>query len=334
MKQNDGEAVREQANAKQNDLRPRKTAKGIRSSVKRQLCLHSMMLPAALLLVVFSVLPMLGIYMAFSKYQPLPDSGYFQALFQGEFVGFAFFEQIFNRPDFRQVLFNTVYISFIKITLLIVFGIILALLLSEVRFLRLKKCIQVIVFIPYFLSWVILSSIFIDLLSLDGPVNAIIKGLTGGTVSFLSDNGWFPVVIFATELWKNLGYQAIYFLAAITAVDPGLYEAAKIDGANRWQQCFRVTLPCISPIILLMIILNLGNIMNAGFEQIYSLYNELVYKSGDILDTMAYRIGLVNPSTWQYSLSTAISLFKSVISCVLFGVGYFVAAKKMDYKVL
>lgn len=314
--------------------RPKKETSASKSSLKRQLCLHSMMLPAAILLIVFSVLPMLGIWMAFSKYQPVLDKGYFAALFQGEFVGFAFFQQIFARPDFRQVLFNTIYISFVKIVLLIVFGVILALMLSEVRFLRLKKCIQVIVFIPYFLSWVILSSVFIDLLSLDGPVNAIVKGLTGGTISFLSDNGWFPVVIFVTELWKNLGYQAIYFLAAITAVDLGMYEAAKIDGANRWQQCFSITLPCISPIIILMVILNLGNIMNAGFEQIYSLYNELVYKSGDILDTMAYRIGLVNPSTWQYSLSTAISLFKSVISCVLFGVGYFIAAKKMDYKVL
>ena len=232
------------------------------------------------------------------------------------------------------MLFNTVYLSLIKITLLIVFGIILALLLSEVKFLRLKKTIQVIVFIPYFLSWVILSSVFIDLLSVDGPINAVIKALTGETISFLSSNTWFPVVIFITELWKNLGYQAIYFLAAITAVDLGMYEAAKIDGANRWQQCFSITLPCISPIIILMVILNLGNIMNAGFEQIFSLYNELVYKSGDILDTMAYRIGLVNASTWQYSLSTAIGFFKSVISCVLFGVGYFIAAKKLDYKVL
>ncbi len=319
---------------KLSEPRPNMHFKGLKSSWRRQICLHSMMLPATLLLVFFSVMPMFGIWMAFTKYQPAQDAGYFTALFRSEFVGIAFFEQIFARPDFRQVLFNTIYISFVKITLLIVFGVVLALLLSEIKFLRLKKCIQVIVFIPYFLSWVILSSIFIDLLSIDGPVNAIVKALTGGTISFLSDNGWFPVVIFVTELWKNLGYQAIYFLAAITAVDPGLYEAAKIDGANRWQQCFRVTLPCISPIILLMIILNLGNIMNAGFEQIFSLYNELVYKSGDILDTMAYRIGLVNPSTWQYSLSTAISLFKSVISCVLFGVGYFVAAKKMDYKVL
>ncbi|MDE6274590.1 MAG: ABC transporter permease subunit [Clostridiales bacterium] len=314
--------------------RPQRRTKISKSSVKRQLCLHSMMLPATVLLVVFSVLPMLGIWMAFSKYQPVQNEGYFSALFKGEFVGFAFFRQIFARPDFRRVLFNTVYISLIKITLLIVCGVALALLLSEVKFLRLKKCIQVIVFIPYFLSWVILSSIFIDLLSMDGPINALIKGLTGGTVSFLSDNGWFPVVIFVTELWKNLGYQAIYFLAAITSVDLGMYEAAKIDGANRWQQCFRITLPCISPIIILMVILNLGNILSAGFEQIYSLYNELVYKSGDILDTMAYRIGLVNPSTWQYSLSTAISLFKSVISCVLFGAGYFIAAKKMNYKVL
>lgn len=308
--------------------------KNTKVNLKRQAVLHSMMLPATVLLIIFSVLPMLGLWMAFSKYQPVYGEGYFSALFKGEFVGFAFFEQIFNRPDFGRVLFNTVYISLVKITLLIVFGIILALLLNEIKFARLKKTIQVVVFVPYFLSWVILSSVMIELLSLDGPINSVINKLFGKNIEFLADNKWFPVVLFVSDLWKNLGYEAIYFLAAITAVDLGLYEAAGIDGANRWQQCFKITLPCIKPIIILMIMLNLGNIMNAGFEQVFALYNEMVYKSGDILDTMAYRVGLVNASTWQYSLSTAIGLFKSVISCALFGVGYFIAAKKLDYKVL
>lgn len=293
-----------------------------------------MMLPGIALLIVFSVFPMLGIWMAFSKYQPVYGEGYFSALFKADYVGFAFFRQIFNRPDFRQVLFNTVYISFVKITILIVCGIIFALLLNEINFIRLKKSIQVIVFIPYFLSWVILSSVMVELLSLDGPINNAIELLGGESVAFLADNTWFPIVLFVSELWKNLGYEAIYFLAAITAVDLGLYEAAGIDGANRIQKCFHVTLPCIKPIIILMVLLNLGNIMNAGFEQIFSLYNEMVYESGDILDTMSYRIGLVNSSTYQYSLGTAIGLFKSVISCLLFGIGYWFAAKKLDYKVL
>ena len=306
----------------------------LRSKTKKQLVLHSMMLPGAILLIVFNVLPMIGIWMAFSKYQPKYGMGYFEALFSADYVGFAFFQQIFNRPDFRQVLFNTIYISVVKLVLLIGLGILLSLLLNEIPFVHLKKGIQVIVFIPYFLSWVILSSIMIDLLSLDGPINRIIEAFGGDPVSFLGSNTWFPVVLFVSELWKSLGYQAIYFLAAITAVSPGLYEAAEIDGANRGQQCFHVTLPCIRPIIILMVVLNIGNIMNAGFEQVLALYNSLVYESGDIIDTMSYRIGLLNTSTFQYSLGTAVGVFKSVICCVLFGASYLFAAKKLDYEVL
>lgn len=306
----------------------------IRSRTKKQLVLHSMMLPGTILLLVFNVLPMVGIWMAFSKYQPKAGMGYFEALFSADYVGFAFFDQIFSRPDFRQVLFNTVYISVVKLVLLIGLGIVLSLLLNEIPFLHLKKGIQVVVFVPYFLSWVILSSIIIDLLSVNGPINRVIEAFGGEAISFLGSNTWFPIVLFVSELWKSLGYEAIYFLAAITAVAPGLYEAAEIDGANRVQQCFHVTLPCIRPIIILMVVLNIGNIMNAGFEQVLALYNSLVYQSGDIIDTMAYRIGLVSASTFQYSLGTAVGLFKSVICCVLFGASYLFAAKKLDYEVL
>ena len=306
----------------------------IKSRTKKQLILHSMLLPGTLLLLVFNVLPMLGIWMAFSKYQPKAGMGYFEALFSADYVGFAFFQQIFSRPDFKRVLFNTVFISVVKLVLLIGLGILLSLLLNEIPFIRLKKGIQVIVFIPYFLSWVILSSIMIDLLSLTGPINRAIEALGGKAVSFLGSNTWFPFVLFVSELWKSLGYQAIYFLAAITAVSPGLYEAAEIDGANRVQQCFHVTLPCIRPIIILMVVLNIGNIMNAVFEQVLALYNPLVYESGDIIDTMSYRIGLINRSTFQYSLGTAVGLFKSVICCILFGASYLFAAKKLDYEVL
>ena len=306
----------------------------IRSRTKKQLVLHSMMLPGTILLLVFNVLPMVGIWMAFSKYQPKAGMGYFEALFSADYVGFAFFDQIFSRPDFRQVLFNTVYISVVKLVLLIGLGIVLSLLLNEIPFLHLKKGIQVVVFVPYFLSWVILSSIIIDLLSVSGPINRVIEALGGEAISFLGSNTWFPVVLFVSELWKSLGYEAIYFLAALPAVAPGMYEAAEIDGANRVQQCFHVTLPCIRPIIILMVVLNIGNIMNAGFEQVLALYNSLVYQSGDIIDTMAYRIGLVSASTFQYSLGTAVGLFKSVICCVLFGASYLFAAKKLDYEVL
>lgn len=306
---------------------------GFAYKLKKQLPLQLMMIPGATLLIVFCIFPMLGIWMAFSKYRPVYGMGYFQSLFRGGFVGFGFFEQIFSRPDFLQVCWNTVYISFVKIVLLIVLGVGLALLINEVGMKGFKKTVQTVVFIPYFLAWTILSSILIDLLSLTGPINAVIEALGGEPVSFLASNRWFRPILFISEMWKSLGYQAIYFLAAISQVDPNLYEAAKIDGAGRVRQCFSVTLPCIMPIIILMSVLNLGNIMSAGFDQILSLYNEMVYETGDVLDTMAYRIGIVGDGIYKYSLGTAIGLFKSVISCGFFGIGYFIAAKKFNYKV-
>lgn len=301
--------------------------------LKGQLPLHAMMLPGTLLLIIFCIVPMTGIWMAFSKYKPVYNEGYFSSLFKGEYVGLAFFRQIFSRPDFANVVWNTVYISFVKIFLLIVFGVVLALMLNEVVNKYFKKTIQTVVFIPYFLSWTILATVLIDILSVDGPINKVL-GLFGvEPISFLASNKWFRSVLFVSECWKSLGYQAIYFLAAITGIDPGLYEAAKIDGAGKWKQCIHITLPCIVPTIILMSVLNLGNIMSAGFDQIVSLYNEMVYDTGDVIDTMAYRVGLVSPSTYQYSLGTAIGLFKSVISCAFFGIGYFIADKKFKYRI-
>ena len=300
----------------------------------RQLSLQLMMLPGTALLIIFCIIPLVGVWMAFSKYQPQLNMSYFQALFKGDFVGFGFFEQIFNRPDFLQVVRNTVVISFVKIALLIVLGVALALLLNELPNSRLQKVVQTIIFIPYFLSWTIISSVLVDLLSLDGPINNVITSLGGEGISFLADNNWFRVVIYVSEMWKSLGYQAIYFMAAIISVDAGLYEAAQIDGAGRVKQCFHVTIPCIMPVIILMSVLNLGNVMSAGFDQIVSLYSPLVYESGDIIDTMAYRIGLLTPSKYQYSLGTAIGVFKSVISCIFFGAGYVIAKKKFDYRIL
>lgn len=311
---------------------PKKKGMGVGYKIKQQIPLQLMMLPGAVLLVIFCVLPMIGMWMAFSKYAPT-DRGYFYSLFHSEFVGFGFFGQLFNRPDFGRVVWNTVYISFVKIVLLIVLGVGLALLINEVGMRGYKKTVQTIVFIPYFLAWTILSSVIIDLLSIGGPINNFIEALGGEPVSFLASNTWFRPVLFVTEMWKSLGYQAIYFLAAIAQVDPNLYEAAKIDGAGRTRQCFSVTLPCIMPIIILMSVLNLGNIMSAGFDQVLSLYNEMVYDTGDILDTMAYRIGIRGNSVYRYSIGTAIGVFKSIISCGFFGIGYFVAAKKFNYKV-
>ncbi len=298
--------------------------------LRQELQLHAMLLPGMILLTVFVIFPIIGVYMAFTQYRPSPDTGFFRALFQSRFVGFRFFNDIFTRPDFTQILFNTVYIALLKIIIQTVLGITLALLLNELRSGALKKTFQTVYFIPFFLSWTLLGSIVTEMFSLDGIVNK----LFGQEISFLASNDWFRAILISTDVWKNMGYQAVYFLAAISCIDPTQYEAASVDGANYWQQCRHITLPGIMPIIILVSVLNIGNVMNAGFEQILVLYNPLVYKTGDIIDTVAYRIGFLTPSLDQYSLGTAIGLFKSVISCVFFLGSYAFAAKKLNYSIM
>ncbi|HEY8390507.1 MAG TPA: ABC transporter permease subunit [Clostridia bacterium] len=301
--------------------------------LKKSLPLHFMMAPGTILMIIFNILPIVGLYMAFAAYKPIYGKSFLSSLFNAPFVGFYFFETVFSRPDFGRVMFNTVYIAIIKIVLQTVLGILIALLLNEMMSQKLKKFLQTVYFLPYFLSWALLGSIVNNLFSINGPINAILAATGLNRISFLSSNSWFRTIIIGSDLWKNLGYQAIYFLAAISYLDSTLYEAARIDGANRFKLCYHITIPGIMPIIILISVLNLGNIMNAGFEQILTLYNEIVYKTGDIIDTMAYRIGLINKSTYQFSLGTAIGLFKSLISCALFSIAYIFAAKKLDYKI-
>ena len=209
--------------------------------------------------------------------------------------------------------------------------IVFALLLNEVRNRLFKRTVQTIVYLPYFLSWVVLGGIFIDMLSPStGIVNQIIKALGGEEIFFLGDNRYFQGTLIATDIWKNFGYGAIVYLAAILGIDSNLYEAAQIDGANRWQQTWHVTLPGMKMIIVLMLVLSLGNVLNAGFDQVFNLYNVSVYESGDILDTFVYRLGLLNA---QYGPATAVGLFKSLVSTLFISVSYFLAYKIGDYRI-
>ena len=226
---------------------------------------------------------------------------------------------------------NTIVIAFWKIVLGLLVPIVFALLLNEIRGRRFKKTVQTIVYLPYFLSWVVLGGIFIDMLSPStGIVNQIIKAFGGKEIFFLGDNRYFKGTLIATDIWKNFGYGAIVYLAAILGIDSSLYEAAKIDGANRWQQTWHVTLPGMKMIIVLMLVLSLGNVLNAGFDQVFNLYNVSVYESGDILDTFVYRLGLLNA---QYGPATAVGLFKSFVSTLFISVSYFLAYKFGDYRI-
>ena len=209
-------------------------------------------------------------------------------------------------------------------------AIVLSLMLNEVRRTGYRRVIQTVVYMPYFLSWVILGSIFTSMLSNDGMINNLIVAMGGQPIFFLGDNGWFRFILILTDVWKGVGFGTVVYLAAITAIDPTLYEAAVMDGAGRIRQTWHVTIPGMMPIIVLMAMLNLGNLMNAGFDQIFNMYNPLVMDSSDIIDTLVYRLGMVSA---KFSLATAVGLLKSVITMILMSVSYFLAYKFADYRV-
>ncbi len=275
----------------------------------RQLPLHIMVIPGVIITLIYHYVPMLGIIMAFQKFVPA------RGFFRSKWVGLDNFQYMLNLPNIKSVIFNTVFISLMKIIVGLIVPVVFALLLNEMRRERYKRTLQTIIYFPYFLSWVILGGILIDVLS---PSNGIVNQILGlfgiEPVFFLGDAKWFPYTLVLTNTWKSFGYDTIVYLAALTSIDMALYEAAYVDGAGRWKQTLHVTIPGILPIVTLMTVLALGNILNAGFDQVFNLYSPQVYSSGDILDTLVYRIGLVNA---QYSVATAVGLFKSVISFVL-----------------
>ncbi|MCR4588187.1 MAG: ABC transporter permease subunit [Lachnospiraceae bacterium] len=293
---------------------------------KKELPFHLMVLPGLILVFIFSYIPMGGLIIAFQKF--IPSKGMFG---DQDFVGLDNFRYVFSLPGFSRAMVNTVVIAFWKIVLGLLIPIVFALLLNEVRNAHFKKTVQTIVYLPYFMSWVILGGIFMDMLSPSGGVvNQLITALGGKPVFFLGNNQYFPATLIATDIWKNFGYGAIVYLAAILGIDPELYEAAQIDGANRLQQTWHITLPGMRMIIVLMMVLSLGNVLNAGFDQVFNMYSTAVYESGDIIDTFVYRLGLIDA---QYGPATAVGLFKSVVSTLFISVSYFLAYKFADYRI-
>ena len=288
--------------------------------------LHLMMLPSVAALLLFSYVPMAGIIIAFQKFNP----GY--GLFgKSPWVGLQNFRYIFSLPSIWQVVLNTLILSVAKIVIGTILAIATALLLNECRHKFLKRSVQTLIYFPYFISWIILAGVLSDLLSpTSGIVNQIITAMGGNPIYFLGDNQHFRSTLIVTDVWRDFGYNSVVYLAAITGIDMSLYEAAAIDGAGRLKQTLHVTLPGMSIIIILMIILNLGNLLNAGFDQVFNLYSPGVYETGDIIDTMVYRLGL---QQGQLSPSTAVGLLKSGVSLFLISTSYFIAAKKFDYKI-
>lgn len=292
---------------------------------KREWPLHVMLVPALIFIIVFSYIPMVGILMAFQKY--IPTKG----LLGSPFVGWKNFKFLLDYPDIGRIFFNTVYIAVMKILAGLVVPITIAILLNELRKEWVKRTFQTMVYLPHFLSWVLLSGIVIDVLSPSTGIVNHFLGLFGlKPIFFLGDNNWFPYVMVVTDVWKEFGFGTIIYLAALTGINPVLYEAAEIDGAGRWKQTLHVTLPGMLPIIVLMLTLSIGNVLNAGFDQIFNLYNPQVYESGDIIDTFVYRMGVVES---QYGFATAVGLLKSAVSFILISVSYVMAYRFANYRI-
>lgn len=283
-----------------------------------------MLLPAVILALLFRYAPMFGIVMAFQDFNPV------KGFFGSKWVGLANFEYIFTLPTIWNVVWNTVSIAFAKIIFSVLVPLILALLLNELISKKLVKFIQTSVFMPFFLSWIILGGVMLQIFSGDGVINSLITSMGGEKINFFTDNGIYPKLLVATDTWKGMGYNMIIFTASILGIGNELYEAAALDGAGRWRQMIHVTLPGIMPMIMLLLILSMGGILNAGFEQIFVTYNPLVYESGDVLDTFVYRLGIFDK---QYSAAAAVDLIKSVVGAILVGITHLIATKTTDYRI-
>jgi putative aldouronate transport system permease protein len=269
--------------------------------------------------------PMVGLAISFQRYNPI------RGILRSAWIGLDNFRYVFNTPGVLQVVWNTVFIAVMKIAAGLAVPVTVALLLNEVRTRPFKRVVQTIVYLPHFLSWVILGGIMIDILSpSSGIVNRALGLLGIKPVFFLGDAGIFPYVLVVSDVWKGFGFGTVVYLAALTAIDPQLYEAAVVDGAGRWRQTLHITLPGIAPIVVLMAALSLGNVLNAGFEQVFALYSPQVYRTGDIIDTLVYRMGLVNN---QYGPATAVGLLKSVVALGLITLSYRLADKLAGYRI-
>jgi putative aldouronate transport system permease protein len=285
---------------------------------------HVMLLAPVILVVAYRYVPMAGIVLAFKNYRAR------LGIFGSPWIGLENFKILFGMPGFLDAIRNTVVIALSKILLGIAVPVIFSLMLNEVSNPRAKKTAQTIVYMPHFISWVLMAGIIIKMLAQYGIVNKLIGSLGMEPVMFLSDKGLFPGIMVLTDIWKEFGYISIVYLAAITGIDPNLYEAAAIDGAGRWRQTLHITLPGMIPTIILMTALSLGRVLDAGFDQIFNLYSPVVYKTGDILDTFTYRMAFQNS---QFSISTAASLFKSAIGCLMIVCSYRIAYKVSGYQI-
>ena len=291
-----------------------KKKKGIKQkSMSKQILKYRnyyiMLLPGLIFVILFLYLPIFYNFIAFKDYK------IFLGPLGSPWCGLKNFTKLFRTPDFMRILKNTFALCFLKILIGFPIPIILALLINEVKNIMFKKTILTIVYLPHFISWVIIATIASTLLSpSDGVINLLLNKLGINSIFFMGDSRYFRGVLVATDIWKEMGWSAIIYLAALSGVPLDLYEAATVDGANKLQKMKYVTFPCILPTIIIMLLLRIGNILNSNFEQVFTMYNSSVYDVADIIDTYVYRVGIIQT---QYGFSASAGLFKSIISLVL-----------------
>ncbi|MDE2733762.1 MAG: ABC transporter permease subunit [Gemmatimonadota bacterium] len=263
--------------------------------------------PGLAFLLVFNYLPMFGLVLAFKEFRL--SAG----ILGSEWSGLENFSRLFGGADFPNALRNTVTISLLRLLFGFFAPIALALMLNEIRVSWYKRTVQTVTYIPYFLSWVILGGIFLMIFSQSGPANQISQLFGVSPIEFLTNDFWFIVVVIVTGIWQAAGYGAVIYLAALAGISPDLYEAAVVDGAGRWKQTLHITIPGLVPTIITLFILNLGHVLNAGFDQIYNMYNPMVYDAADIIDTYVLRRIVL----MDFGLATGAGLFKSVVGLLM-----------------
>lgn len=279
-----------------------------------ELPLYIMLIPGLFFLIVYKFVPLYGLTIAFKDFNIFLGSNPFEAIALSDWVGLEHFRRLFGSPDFGHVFANTLIINLYKIVFLFPIPILCAIMLNEIRSMTYRKVAQTFIYIPYFFSWVVVFGIFYSLLGTYGMVNQLMNTLGFESVSFFTDKAIFRGLLVVTEGWKEIGWNTVIYLAAITAIDPTLYEAARVDGAKRIGQIIHITIPGLFPTIILMLIMKVGYILDTGFEQILVMYNPTVYQVADVIQTYVYRMGL---GQMDFSLGTALGLFNAVIAFVL-----------------
>lgn len=303
-----------------------KRKNSLKDDIRKNWGLYAFLIPGIIIVIIFNYTPMGGLIIAFKDYNIFSGTGPVNAMFQSDWVGFKHFARLFTDKEFWMVLKNTLVISGLKLVFGFPAPIILAVLLNEVRNDFFKKKIQTVLYLPHFMSWVIVSGMFFQLLGVYGPMNGLLikLGMLKNEIPFWQAPNWYRPLLVFTDIWKTIGWSSIIYLASITGIEPQLYEAAEIDGANKWEQIKNITLPGISTTIALLFILAVGGILDAGFDQVFNTYSVYVYGVGDIIGTYVYRMGL---GKMQYSFSTAVGLFNSVVAFVMIMSGNYISRK-------